>query len=201
MMKIIVLDNDNLALDGLENHDKGYSVKRVKTLECLIKEFSRQEYHFLVYNSQSDIISNSLLSQFVSALKCSPQICIITHSETLSDNSNISHFKSIADINRYLENYQKNLFLRICTEKNELFLDSQVIKLTSIEIKILELFKNKPNTVISKEEIELYVWGEGIIKVRNTLATHLRNLKLKIPQLNENLTNIRGKGYIYRTEN
>lgn len=196
-MKAIILDNEKHIYEELVKKHENYSFKVVNTLECLIKEFSINEYALLIYNKQSEITCQELLSQLIKAIKFSPKICILSGRSKTHQVQDFICFGGMEELIDYISKLTVNLF-EINYKKNELHYNGQVIKLTSIETEILKFFRNNPNTVLSKEEIEQSVWGEGTVKVRNTLATHLGNLKSKVPELNARLVNIRGKGYLLK---
>lgn len=63
-------------------------------------------------------------------------------------------------------------------EKN-VSINDQVIKLTSIEYKILELLMKNPNRVFSIEEIYEIVWDEPAIEAK-TVTVHIRRIREKI---------------------
>ena len=62
-------------------------------------------------------------------------------------------------------------------EKN-VSINDQVIKLTSIEYKILELLMKNPNRVFSIEEIYEIVWDEPAIEAK-TVTVHIRRIREK----------------------
>ena len=70
--------------------------------------------------------------------------------------------------------------LRLDTDKKELTVDEDVIKLTPIEYKIVELFMNNLGRVFSIDEIYEKVWNEPSFNADNVVAVHIRRIREKI---------------------
>jgi DNA-binding response OmpR family regulator len=69
------------------------------------------------------------------------------------------------------------------------------ITLTPSEFMILEMLVDSHGRRISREEISHALWGKSVVS-KNTLNTHLYNLKNKIPSLSDKLKVIYGSGYV-----
>lgn len=67
--------------------------------------------------------------------------------------------------------------------------------LTRVEYIILETLYTKSRQLITREELEQNIWG-GRHVAKNSLDTHLYNLKRKIPELKDHLSSVHGSGYI-----
>lgn len=70
------------------------------------------------------------------------------------------------------------------------------ISLTDVEFQILSYFVAQKDRWIAREELIQYVWGQST-NSRNTLDTHLSNLKRKIPDLKISLKVVRGRGFLF----
>ena len=70
--------------------------------------------------------------------------------------------------------------LRLDTDKKELTVDEEAIKLTPIEYKIVELFMNNLGRVFSVDEIYEKVWNEPSFNADNVVAVHIRRIREKI---------------------
>ena len=70
--------------------------------------------------------------------------------------------------------------LRLDTDKKELTVDEEAIKLTRIEYKIVELFMNNLGRVFSIDEIYEKVWNEPSFNADNVVAVHIRRIREKI---------------------
>lgn len=69
--------------------------------------------------------------------------------------------------------------LELDLDTKEVSVDGQNIKVTPIELKILELLMEKPGRVFSSEQIYENVWNEVAINTE-TVMVHVRNLREKI---------------------
>lgn len=76
----------------------------------------------------------------------------------------------------------------------------QDIALTSIELRIMELFMNHPGKVFTKQQIYEYGWGEDYIVADNNIMVCISKLRAKLDEdPNRYIKMIRGLGY--RLEN
>ena len=76
----------------------------------------------------------------------------------------------------------------------------QDIALTSIELRIMELFMNHPGKVFTKQQIYEYGWGEDYIVADNNIMVCISKLRAKLDEdPNRYIKTIRGLGY--RLEN
>lgn len=72
----------------------------------------------------------------------------------------------------------KNITLNY--DLKEVFVDNNVIKLTSKEFEILYLFIKYPNKVFSKKNIYETVWKDSYAYDDDTINTHISNIRKKI---------------------
>lgn len=80
-------------------------------------------------------------------------------------------------------------------EKNASF-GTTCVPLTDVEFKIFGYLLIKSNVWVSRDDLIIHVWGHSV-NSRNTLDTHLTNLKRKIPSFKDDLKVVRGRGYLY----
>ena len=76
-------------------------------------------------------------------------------------------------------------------------LDGDVVKVTPIEFKILQLLIKSPGRVFSAEEIYERVWNENAVNT-DTVMVHVRNIREKIeidPKNPKYLKVVWGVGY------
>ncbi|MCC3870167.1 response regulator transcription factor [Terrisporobacter mayombei] len=71
-----------------------------------------------------------------------------------------------------------SLELNTCTK--EVKVDGQIVKVTPIEFKILNLLLANKGRVFSIDEIYEKVWNEESFNVENTVAVHIRRIREKI---------------------
>jgi len=87
--------------------------------------------------------------------------------------------------------------LELNTETKEFTVDGNVVKLTPIEYKILNLLMKHPGRVFPTEEIYERIWNETAINT-DTIMVHIRNIREKIeinPKNPKYLKVVWGVGY------
>lgn len=91
------------------------------------------------------------------------------------------YHKFLNAINLKQENNNKYIVggLELDLDTKEVSIDGKIIKVTPIELKILELLMKKPGRVFSSEQIYEIVWKEAAINTE-TVMVHIRNLREKI---------------------
>ena len=87
--------------------------------------------------------------------------------------------------------------------KGEGYKNGEPLELTSGEYKLLCLFMENPNVVLSAEQILGRLWDcEGNFIDNKTLTVYIRRLRMKIeddPGKPEKIVTVRGRGYKWRT--
>lgn len=114
-------------------------------------------------------------------------------------NSNIRRFYSLGASEVKKETIKvRDLVLDpdSCTLKK----GDDVIDLTSIEYKIMELFMTSPGRVFTKQQIYEYAWGEDFFIADNNIMVSISKLRSKLAEdPSEYIKTLRGLGY--RLEN
>lgn len=83
-------------------------------------------------------------------------------------------------------------------EKNRcIYVSGTSHSLTKVEYLILRTLMEKKNQLVTRAELEDSIWGGQHI-VKNSLDTHLYNLKRKVPELKQRLSSIHGTGYLLK---
>lgn len=88
--------------------------------------------------------------------------------------------------------------LKLDLESYKLTKNDEEIKLTSTEIKIIELFMNNPNKVFTKKNLFESVWNESYIAEDNAVMVQISKIRDKIEDDSKNpkyIKTIRGIGY------
>ncbi len=89
--------------------------------------------------------------------------------------------------------------LKVSLLQGQVYRDNQLLELTTAEYRLLCLFIQNPNIILSKEKILDKLWdGEGEYVDDNTLAVYVRRLRMKIennPSVPQMLLTVRGMGY------
>lgn len=75
-------------------------------------------------------------------------------------------------------------------------MNNKSVELTSTEFKLLSMLLENKNKQLDRENIEIRLWGKTATS-KNTLDTHLYNLKKKVPALKDKIKTIHGAGLIY----
>lgn len=71
-----------------------------------------------------------------------------------------------------------------------------VVELTDVEFKLFTYLTTQQDRWVAREDLIHCVWG-GSTNSRNTLDTHLSNLKKKLPSFKMALKVVRGRGFCY----
>lgn len=89
--------------------------------------------------------------------------------------------------------------IRVLLLQGQAYKNDKLLDLTAAEYKLLCLFMQNPNTVLSKEQILDKLWDcEGNYVDNNTLTVYIRRLRIKIednPSDPQMLLNVRRMGY------
>lgn len=109
------------------------------------------------------------------------------------------YHKFLNMINKKQEESNKYIVggLELDLDTKEVTIDGKLVKVTPIELKILELLMEKPDRVFSSEQIYENVWNEAAINTE-TVMVHIRNLREKIeitPSNPQYLKVVWGVGY------
>ncbi len=96
--------------------------------------------------------------------------------------SNLRRYVTLGTYNNNLNNKEvlSSGGLELNTSTKEVKVDGQVIKVTPIEFKILNLLLANKGRVFSIDEIYEKVWNEESFNVENTVAVHIRRIREKV---------------------
>ncbi|MFZ8885069.1 MAG: response regulator transcription factor [Litorivicinaceae bacterium] len=95
-------------------------------------------------------------------------------------------------------NVQESRQLTINQSDRRSFWQGQAIDLTGAEFDLLQLFYNRPGSVLSRDQISLALKGHGVSpfdRSIDTLVSRLRK-KLKSASSSDLIRSVRGKGYV-----
>ncbi|MDO4333012.1 MAG: response regulator transcription factor [Eubacteriales bacterium] len=89
--------------------------------------------------------------------------------------------------------------IRVCLLQGQVYKNGELVELTAVEYKLLCLFMQNPNAVLSKEQILDKLWDcEGNYVDNNTLTVYIRRLRTKVeddPGNPQMLLTVRRMGY------
>lgn len=157
---IIITDIQMPKLNGLE-FVKRIRQKDKKTQIIVITAFCDKEY--LLKAIELQLVKYLIKPVKQEELDESLLLCINSLQE---DKSNIIEFSN----GSYFDTFNKNLII-----------ENQIIKLRAKEILFLELLIKNQNRYVSYEEIENYVWSDGVM-TKDALKTLVKNIKIKLSQ-------------------
>ncbi len=115
-------------------------------------------------------------------------------------NSNLRRYMNLGNYSNLDVNKEviKSGGLELNTYTKEVKVDGEIIKVTPIEYKILELLLRNKGRVFSIDEIYEKVWQEESFNVENTVAVHIRRIREEIeinPREPKYLKVVWGVGY------
>lgn len=119
-----------------------------------------------------------------------------------NNNELLSRIKSV--MRRYNKNFYVNSIinyksLKIDLDKAVVYKDGKEIYLTKLEYKILLLFLNNKDKLLTRDEILEKIWDiDGNYVNNNTLSVYIKRLRKKLGETSEDdiIKTIRGIGYI-----
>ena len=109
-------------------------------------------------------------------------------------NSNIRRFYSLgtSSVTEVIKVRDLELDIDACEFRK----NGEVIELTSVEYKIMELFMKSPGKVFTKQQIYEYGWGEDFIVADNNIMVCISKLRDKLDEdPSAYIKTIRGLGY------
>ena len=113
-------------------------------------------------------------------------------------NSNIRRFYSLgagADLHKKVKELRTG-DLCLDSEACLVYRGDEVIELTSIEFKILQLFMEEPGKVLTKQQIYERAWGDEYMASDNSVMVGISKLRTKLEHNGkEYIKTIRGLGY------
>lgn len=90
--------------------------------------------------------------------------------------------------------------LRIDTGSRQVWVDSQLVELTSTEFDLLQTLAEHRGMVLSREQLLEKVWGGEYYGEMRVVDVHLGHVRQKLGE-HHNITTVRGVGYRFEKEN
>ncbi len=113
--------------------------------------------------------------------------------------SHLRRYTMLGDINAVSDkSIIENGRLRYNIDERTLYADGEIVKLTPIETKIIDLFMRNLGRIFPAEEIYARVWVDDYFPSENTVMVHIRRIREKIeinPKEPEYLKVVWGIGY------
>lgn len=210
-MRILILEDDELFSDQLATalRVKDHFVAEANCLKSGLKEFESKKFDVILLDLQLGSESGLDFLKIMDHFNYKPFVVMITSHASKTTaisaiNLGVNKFLEkpfrLSELKKILEdcesgNNTSNFVLN--PETQSVVVNSQEVLLTEIEYSIVNLLIQNANSLVTKDEIHTHVY-QSDIRSKNSLNTHLTNLKRKLPStFAKDLRAIRGKGYIY----
>ena len=210
MYNILVVDDDKEIVESIEIflRNEGYNVYKayngVEALDILVNK----EVHLILMDIMMPKLDGIKATIKIRKEKNIPIILVSAKSEDTDKimglnigaddyitkpfnlleliarvKSNLRRYITLGTYNNENINNKEVLIsggLELNTSTKEVKVDGQVVKVTPIEFKILNLLLANKGRVFSIDEIYEKVWNEESFNVENTVAVHIRRIREKI---------------------
>ena len=210
MYNILVVDDDKEIVESIEIflRNEGYNVYKayngVEALDILVNK----EVHLILMDIMMPKLDGIKATIKIREEKNIPIILVSAKSEDTDKimglnigaddyitkpfnlleliarvKSNLRRYITLGTYNNENVNNKEVLIsggLELNTSTKEVKVDGQVVKVTPIEFKILNLLLANKGRVFSIDEIYEKVWNEESFNVENTVAVHIRRIREKI---------------------
>lgn len=207
--KILIVEDDAEISSGIKIYllNQGYDVFQAYNGQEGLDIMAKEEIHLALVDIMMPVMDGITMVMkakekydfpIVMLTAKSEDIDIILGLHTGADDYITKPFaplELLARVQSHLRRYQKYLNLKesatqstdtyvvggieLNSQTKEVYLDGNLVKLTPIEFKILELFMRNPGRVYSGDTIYELVWNEQAIN-SDTVMVHIRNLREKI---------------------
>jgi len=223
-LKILVVEDNESIIEGLEYllEKEGFEVEIVNRKDQALSRLKNGIFDLFLLDVQLPDGSGFDICKYIKQRIDTP----IIFTSARNEESNIVYgldigaddyitkpFRNnelISRINSVLRRYRKEMEkrniivyknIKVDIEKATVYKNSKEIYLTNLEYKILLLFLNNQNKIITREELLEKVWDvDGNFVNDNTLSVYIKRLRLKISDENANenemIKTVRGIGYI-----
>ena len=196
-MNVLILDpQDDISKSILKNSNFKITIRQ--TLLNTIQTLFIDRFDLIIFDMRQDDFNESSFENIKKLFNEKLILFLVSkdfffkHSEL---NKSAKNFCTLEEINMKIS-FKTSISLNKITKT--VSFNGDQISLTSTESKILDLLLSRKNSLVSKLSIEEHVWGKNTFIVKNTVNTHLTNLKNKLKILNYKIVNIRGQGYILK---
>lgn len=210
-MRILIVDDDELFLSQLTKAlvTKKHFIKGSNCLTTAARELQSKVYDVILLDLQLGCESGLDLFPKIAHFSYRPYVIMMTSHASKSVaidalNLGVDKFLEkpflIGELYKILDSLVKGNTrgkLVLNPTSQSALENKKEVPLTEIEYMIANLLIQNSNALVTKDEIHEYVYKTDI-RSKNSLNTHLTNLKKKLPYtFAKDLKAIRGKGYIY----
>ncbi|MDW7674685.1 MAG: response regulator transcription factor [Bacillota bacterium] len=224
MYNLLVVDDEKEITDAIEIYLKtqNYNVFKAYNGKEALKIFAQEDIHLVLMDIMMPVFDGTSATIKLREKSCVPIIMLSAKSEDMDKiwglnigaddyitkpfnpmellarvNSNLRRYTSYENATIVKENVIKIGGIELNDDSKEVLVDSEPVKVTSLEYKILYLLMKNPNRVFSIEEIYEKVWREPAYNP-DTVTVHIRRIREKIeinPKEPKYLKVVWGVGY------
>lgn len=213
-MTLLILDDDITILTALEMALKD-EFKVFKASQPFLLQSILDSQNIDIIISDFDFGAETIL-KYIPKISTNAQFIIMTGKASRTDIINLISFKimnfiekpisiqelrtkilAIAESDTNIAKISQKLDIQIDHEQKAVNYNNQKIKLTPSEYKILTYLLKNTNKTIKRSIIEKKLWNEVSVS-KNTLDTHIYNLKKKLPLLSPKLLSVYGDGFLLK---
>lgn len=91
--------------------------------------------------------------------------------------------------------------IKIFLSSFQVYIDNTRVELTKTEFLLLKLFISRKGTVLSRETLLEYLWGNEKTVIDRTIDVHIKKLRDKLGKYGDYIKTVRGVGYIFEGNN
>ncbi len=223
-IKILVVEDSSSIIESLEYilKKENFNVQIINTKREAMEVIKNNDFDLFLLDVQLPDGTGFEICKYIKSMSDRPVIFISERIEEsnivygldigaddyiakpLRNSELVSRIKSV--LRRYTpgkkyENIIKYGTLKVDTDKAKVYKNLKEIYLTSLEYKILLMFLNNINKVITREELLDKIWDiDGNYVNDNTLSVYIKRLRLKISDSQghekQTIQTVRGIGYI-----
>lgn len=206
MYNILVCDDDRDIVNALEIYlrQEGYGVLKAHDGYETLRLADSEEIHLIILDIMMPGIDGLITTVRLRERRNIPIILLSAKSEDTDKIAGLnfgaddyvtkpfSPLELLARVKSQLRRYtrlgsmeqktgvQKTGGLTLDDELKEVRVDSEIIRLTPIEYRIVKLLMDNLGKVFSIEELYERVWNEPSFSVENTVAVHVRRIREKL---------------------
>lgn len=221
-VKILVVEDNKTIIEGLEYllEKQGFNAKIVNTKKEALYCIDNEQFDLFLLDVQLPDGTGFEICKYIKQIADIPIIFISAISEEINvvyglDIGADDYIKKpfgnnelVSRINCALRRCKKqtqenNIInyrnIKVNLEKAKVYKGSEEIFLTNLEYKILLMFLNNINKLVTREELLEKIWDiDGNYVNDNTLSVYIKRLRMKIGDTEEcqMIKTIRGIGYI-----
>jgi len=215
--KLLIVDDDTHVLDSLQDVlEDDYAVSVCDQATHTLELMRQLNPHLLLVDHQLGLMDGQEIVRQVRAEFPTIPIIMITGFATKelaikSVNLGLNGFlekpidltrlkDQIASALNHVQATQTLGFMRFDASTMEVSIFDQHARLTKTEFSILKYLFEHRGSCISREELQVAVWSTSLV-TKNTLDTHLTNLRKKLPILRDLIRAPIGVGFVFDDRN